>query len=267
MTDPLFSVADQVVVVSGGSRGIGKAIAAEFARRDARVVISSRNVDTLAAAAKELSVGRHPVEFRVSDISDPEASERLIAEVVSSAGRIDTLVNVAGINIRKRAESYTPAEYDSIVNTNLRGLFFSAQAAGKRMIAQNSGSIINIDSLNTNTPLRGVLPYAISKAGVSMMTRGLAAEWGEYGVRVNAIAPGFILTDLTKKLWSDPTMQAWGRENTPLKRLGQVDDLTGTAIYLASTASRYMTGQVLYVDGGISAGMRWPIDLGNTDHK
>lgn len=267
MTDPLFSVADQIVVVSGGSRGIGKAIAAEFARRDARVIISSRNADTLAAAAKEISLGRHPVEFRVSDISDPDASERLIAEVVAMAGRIDTLVNVAGINVRKRAEAYTPAEYDNIINTNLRGLYFSAQAAGKRMIAQKSGSIINIDSLNTNAPLRGVLPYAISKAGVSMLTRGMAAEWGEHGVRVNAIAPGFILTDLTRKLWSDPVMQAWGNENIALKRLGQVEDLTGTAIYLASAASRYMSGQVLYVDGGISAGMRWPIDLGNTEHR
>lgn len=267
MPDPLFSVADQVVVVSGGSRGIGKEIAAEFARRDARVVIASRNIETLTAAAKELSTGKYPVEFRVCDVSDPDATEKLIAGVVAELGRIDTLVNVAGINVRKRAESYTPAEYDSILNTNLRGLFFAAQAAGKRMIAQKSGSIINIDSLNTASPLRGVLPYAISKAGVSMLTRGLGAEWGEYGVRVNAIAPGFILTDLTKKLWSDPTMQAWGYENTPLKRLGQVDDLTGTAIYLASDASRFMTGQVLYVDGGISAGTRWPIDLGNAEHK
>ncbi len=267
MTDPLFSVADQVVVVSGGSRGIGKAIAGEFARRDARVIITSRNAETLAAAATELSTGKHPVAFRVCDVADPDASAALIASLAADLGRIDTLVNVAGINVRKRAEAYTVAEYDSILNTNLRGLFFMAQAAGKQMLRQKSGSIINIDSLNTNSPLRGVLPYAISKAGVSMLTRGLAAEWGEYGVRVNAIAPGFILTDLTRKLWSDPTMQAWGNENTPLKRLGEVGDLTGSAIYLASKASAYMTGQVLYVDGGISAGTRWPIDLGNTDHR
>ena len=126
MTDPLFSVADQVIVVSGGSRGIGKAIAGEFARRDARVIITSRNAETLAAAATELSTGKHPVAFRVCDVADPDASAALIASLAADLGRIDTLVNVAGINVRKRAEAYTVAEYDSILNTNLRGLFFMA---------------------------------------------------------------------------------------------------------------------------------------------
>ena len=267
MSDPLFDVSDQVVLVSGGSRGIGKAIAAEFAKRDARVIITGRKLDTLESACGEISTGKHPVAFRQNDVSDPHAAKPLVESVVSEFGRIDTLVNVAGVNIRKRVESYTVEEYDHILNINLRGLFFLSQAAGLAMLKRKSGSIINIDSLNTNAPLRGVLPYAISKAGVSMLTRGLAAEWGEDGVRVNAIAPGFILTDLTKKLWSDPTMQAWGLPNTPLRRLGEVDDLPGTAIYLASRASKFMTGQVLYVDGGISAGMRWPIDLGNREHQ
>ncbi|HEY3965646.1 MAG TPA: SDR family oxidoreductase, partial [Planctomycetaceae bacterium] len=176
-------------------------------------------------------------------------------------GRIDTLLNVAGVNKRKKAETFSPEEYDFILNINLRGLFFLSQAVGKQLIAQKSGTIINIDSLNTDSPLKGVLPYAVSKAGVSMMTRGMAAEWGEHGVRVNAIAPGFILTDLTNNLWSIPTMQQWGQANTPLQRLGHVDDLIGTAIYLASNASAFMTGQVLYVDGGMSAGTLWPIEL------
>ena len=185
----------------------------------------------------------------------------MVAKVVADHGKIDTLLNVAGVNIRKKVETYTVEEYDYIINTNLRGLFFLSQQVGKQMLTQKSGNIINIDSLNSRSPLRGVLPYAIRKGGVSMITRGMALEWGEHGVRVNAIAPGFILTDLTRKLWSQPTMNAWGMANIPLKRLGETPDLIGTAIFLASPAAAYMTGQILYVDGGIYAGHSWPIDL------
>jgi gluconate 5-dehydrogenase len=129
------------------------------------------------------------------------------------------------------------------------------------MLERGSGAQINIDSLNTYAPLKGVLPYAMSKAGLSMMTRGLAEEWGPRGVRVNSLAPGFVLTDLTRKLWSDPTMQKWAGTNTPLGRLGEVEDMVGTCIFLASQASAFMTGQVVYVDGGMSAGVNWPIPL------
>jgi NAD(P)-dependent dehydrogenase (short-subunit alcohol dehydrogenase family) len=130
------------------------------------------------------------------------------------------------------------------------------------MIAQKSGgSIINVDSLNSFRPLKGVQPYAMSKAAISAMTRGMAMEWGEHGIRVNSLAPGFILTDLTKKLWSDPTMQAWNDANCPLRRLGQPEDMIGTAIFLASDAAQFLTGQVIYVDGGITCGLQWPIPL------
>jgi gluconate 5-dehydrogenase len=260
-SDELFSVADQVVVVSGGSRGIGRALAVAFAARGAQVVICGREAATLEATAAEMPASRHKVQPVVCDVSKIDDVVRLVDTTVEKFGRIDTLVNVAGVNKRKKAETFTPEEYDFILDINLRGLFFLSQAAGKQMIAAKSGTIINIDSLNTNSPLKGVLPYAISKAGVSMMTRGMAAEWGEHGVRVNAIAPGFILTDMTNKLWSNPKMQQWNQSVCPLRRLGQVDDLVGTAIYLASKASSFMTGQVLYVDGGMSAGTLWPIEL------
>jgi NAD(P)-dependent dehydrogenase (short-subunit alcohol dehydrogenase family) len=261
MVDELFSVAGQIVLVSGGSRGIGRALAAGFARRGAQVVITGREASTLEKTAREISSGESTVLPVVCDVAQLDDIGRLVATVVEKYGRIDTLANVAGVNKRKKVETFAPDEFDFILNVNLRGLFFLSQAVGKQMISQKSGAIINIDSLNTNSPLKGVLPYAISKAGVSMLTRGMAAEWGEHGVRVNAIAPGFILTDMTNKLWSNPTMQHWGQANTPLKRLGQVEDLVGTAIYLATKASAYMTGQVLYVDGGISAGTLWPIEL------
>lgn len=262
MSDELFSVADQVVLVSGASRGIGRSIAQGFADRGAQVIITGREESTLATTAAELSGGDRKVDTIVCDVSNLEHIERLTETAMSRHGRIDTLVNVAGVNLRKKSEAFTPEEYDRIVDINLRGLYFLSQAVGKTMIARKQGNIINIDSLNTYAPLKGVLPYAISKAGVSMMTRGMASEWGPHGVRVNALAPGFILTDMTNKLWSIPKMQEWGFSNTPLRRLGQVEDMIGTVIYLASKASAFMTGQVLYVDGGMSAGLQWPIDLG-----
>jgi NAD(P)-dependent dehydrogenase (short-subunit alcohol dehydrogenase family) len=261
MSDELFSVSGQVVLVSGGSRGIGRAIAEGFASRGAQVVVTGREDATLSETATAISHGDLKVKPIVCDVSKLADIQQLVPAVVREFGRIDTLVNVAGVNRRKRVETFTPEDYDFIMNINLRGLFFLAQEAGKHMIDRKQGSIINIDSLNTYAPLKGVIPYAMSKAGVSMMTRGLAMEWGPHGVRVNALAPGFILTDLTRKLWSQPHMQAWGLPNTPLRRLGEVEDMVGTCIYLASRASAFMTGQVLYVDGGMSAGLNWPIEL------
>jgi gluconate 5-dehydrogenase len=260
--DDLFSVRDQVVLVSGGSRGIGRGLAEGFAARGARVVISGREEATLKQTADEIVASEHPVQYAVCDVSQPDDIPQLIEQVVAKHGRIDTLLNVAGVNIRKRVETYSPDEYDHILNINLKGAFLVAQTVGKQMIAQGTGgTIVNIDSLNTFAPLKGVLPYAMSKAGLGMMTRGMGMEWGRHQIRVNAIAPGFVLTDLTQKLWSDPTMQAWGEANTPLKRLGKPDDMLGAALFLTSEASRYMTGQVIYVDGGISCGMNWPIPL------
>lgn len=260
--DPLFSVRDKVVLVSGGSRGIGRALAEGFAERGAIVVITGRDEETLAKTAAEISVGSHPVGTVVCDVADPEAIPGAIDSVIARHGHIDSLLNVAGINIRKRVEEYTEAEYDQILNINLKGAFLIAQTVGKKMIEHGKGgTIVNIDSLNTFAPLKGVLPYAMSKAGLGMMTRGMGMEWGDHGIRVNSIAPGFILTDLSKKVWSDPTMLAWNRTNTPLRRLGQPEDLLGAAIFLASDASRFMTGQIIYVDGGITCGIQWPLPL------
>lgn len=262
MVDQLFSISGQVVLVSGGSRGIGRALAAEFVRRGAQVVITGREQHTLEATAAEISTPQIDVYPLVCDVAQAESVEGAVAHVHQKFARIDTLLNVAGVNKRKRVETFTAEEFDFILNINLRGAFLMAREVGKRMLAQpDGGAIVNIDSLNTYAPLKGVLPYAMSKAGISMMTRGMAMEWGERGVRVNAIAPGFILTDMNRKLWSEPKMQAWGQANTPLKRLGETSDLLAAAVFLAAKGSAFMTGQVLYVDGGISAGLMWPIEL------
>ncbi len=262
MSDTLFSVTDQVVLVSGGSRGIGKALARGFAERGAHVWIVGREEFTLDATAKEISVGPHLVQYAKGDVMSASDCRDAVDVVMKAHGRLDTLLNVAGINVRKPAVDVTEQNYDSILGINLRGAFFMAQAAGRVMLSQKSGSVINVDSLNSAGPLKNVAPYAMSKCGINGMTRALALEWGPSGVRVNGLAPGFILTDLTKKLWSDPTMQAWNIANCPLGRLGQPDDLIGTALFLASRASGFLTGQTIYVDGGLTCGRSWPIPDG-----
>ena len=259
MNDQLFSVYDHVILVSGGSRGIGRAIAQGFADRGAKVVITGRDKDTLEATAAEISTGEFDVVAKVCDVSYRQVIDTTVQEVIEQFQRIDTLVNVAGVNRRKPTMDVSEDDYDFVMDINLKGAFLLSKAVGRQMIRQTSGSQINIASLNTDRPLKNVLPYAMSKSAMGHMTRGLALEWGQFGVRVNALAPGFILTDLTQKMWSDETMQTWGKANTPQRRLGQPKDMVGTAIFLASEASAFMTGQILYVDGGFTAGWAWPI--------
>lgn len=259
MSDPLFDVAGQVVLVTGGSRGIGRAIAQGFADRGATVVVVSRDAESLAKAAKEMAGQGGKVVPIAGDVSSVDQLVRVVDRCRNEVGEIDTLVNVAGVNRRKPALEVTEDDYDYILDINLKGAFFLSQAVGREMVRRGTGCQINIASLNSDRPLTNVLPYAISKAALVQMTRALAAEWGGRGVRVNAIAPGFVLTDLTRKLWSDPTMQAWGQANTPQRRLGVPDDMVGAAIFLASQAAAFMTGQTIYVDGGFTAGWAWPI--------
>jgi gluconate 5-dehydrogenase len=259
MSDTLFSISGQVVLVSGGSRGIGKALARGFAARGAQVIICGREEETLHKTAKEITGDGPAVDWVVCDVSHAAEVERAVASVATKHGRIDTLLNVAGVNIRQPAVRFDEQQFDYVLDINLRGAFFMAQAVGKRMLERGSGSVVNIDSLNSDAPLTNVAPYAISKCGLNGMTRALALEWGPRGVRVNGLAPGFILTDLTQKLWSNPTMQEWGRVNTPMRRLGVPDDLVGTALFLASPAAAFLTGQTIYVDGGFTCGRNWPI--------
>ena len=264
MSDPLFSVANQIVIISGGSRGIGKAIAQGFAVRGAHTVVTGRNADSLNDTVNEMTEAgaTHAVTPIVCDVSKPEDITRLGETVAEKYGRIDTLINVAGVNRRKPSLEITEDDYDFVMNINLKGAFQMSCAVGKVMIEQQSGAIVNIESLNTLRPLKNVLPYAMSKSALGHMTKGHALEWGEHGVRVNGLAPGFILTDLTQKLWSLEPMQEWGKTNTPQRRLGTPEDMVGTALFLASEASAFLTGQTIYVDGGYTCGWNWPIPTG-----
>jgi len=260
MTDALFNVSDQVVLVSGGSRGIGKAIAKGFADRGATVIVTGRDQETLDACAAELSEGAGTCTGMLCDVASSQNVTRTVNQVILEHERIDTLINCAGVNIRKAVVEYTEEEYDFIIDINLKGAFLVAQAVGRFMTQAGRGSIVNIDSLNSHAPVKRVVPYAISKNGMKGMTKAMAMEWGEQGVRVNGLAPGFTLTDLTRKLWSNEVMQAWMMKNTPQRRLAEVEDMVGTAIYLASPAAAFVTGQTIYVDGGVVCGIHWPID-------
>jgi len=246
----LFSVEGKIVWVSGGSRGIGLSIARAFHQAGAKVIVGGRQEQTLKATG---------LEYRVCDISDAGQIQRCVDDIVEKFGRLDVLFNVAGINFRHSAETFPEDKLDEILAINVRGNFLMARDCGKAMIRQGSGKIINIASLHTHESLNGMAPYATSKGSIGSMTRALAVEWAKYNVQVNAIAPGFILTDLNAKLWENPTMLNWANERTPAGRLGKCDDLIGAAIFLATAASDFVTGQVLYIDGGLTAGQTWPL--------
>lgn len=261
MSSNLFSVEDQVVLISGGSRGIGRAIAAGFAAAGAQVVISSRDENSLKSAIESMP-GSKPVKYQVADVASGADITRLVTSVMDEFERIDTLVNVAGVNRRKPVFEVSQEDYDFIMDINLKGAWLLAKTVGRHQVAAGRGCQINISSLNNDKPLSNVAPYAMSKAAMGHMTKVMAMEWGPKGVRVNAIAPGFVITDLTRKLWSLKSMQDWVIPNTPLRRLGQPEDMVGAALFLASSASAWMTGQILYVDGGFTAGYNWPIPPG-----
>jgi NAD(P)-dependent dehydrogenase (short-subunit alcohol dehydrogenase family) len=248
----LFSVEGKVVLVSGGSRGIGLSIAQAFHKAGAKVIVASRQEQTLQATG---------LDYRVCDVSDAGQIQRCVDDIVAKFGRLDVLFNVAGVNFRHAAETFPGEKLDEILAINVRGNFLMARDCGNAMIRQGSGKIINIGSLHTYQSLNGVSAYGTSKGAIGSMTRALAVEWAQYNIQVNAIAPGFILTDLNAKLWENPTMLNWAKERTPARRLGQPDDLIGAAIFLASAASDFVTGQVLYVDGGLTAGQTWPLEV------
>lgn len=256
MSNDIFSVTDQVVLVSGGSRGIGFAIAKAFVDAGARVVITGRNEETIESAAAEIGA-----EGYASDVAVVENNRRLVDTIIEKHGRIDTLFNVAGVTKRQDTLKQTEEDYEHILGVNLKGPFFLSQEVGKHMIRAKKGSQINIVSYNNYSPLPGVTPYAVSKGGLHALTRSLAVEWGRHNIRVNSLAPGFILTALTEKLWSIPKMRQWVEFITPMGRLGTTDDLLGTAIFLASGASAFVTGQIIWVGGGVTAGTNWPMEL------
>lgn len=253
----LFSLRGRVALVTGASGGIGCALAHGLAMAGATVALSGRSVARLEQLRQAIADQDGDAAFFPADLSDLEAIPELVAAVQQQLGRIDVLVNCAGTNQRMPIQETTPDVYDQIMATNLRGVYFLTQAVLRGMVAQGGGKIINIGSLTSATGLADVSVYGMTKSALAQLTKTMAVEWAAHNVQVNCLCPGFIATELTAPLWDDPARRQWMLERLPLKRPGQPADLVGMAIYLASHASDYMTGQTVYVDGGFLAGSQW----------
>jgi NAD(P)-dependent dehydrogenase (short-subunit alcohol dehydrogenase family) len=245
-----FSLKGKVALVTGGSRGIGKAIAVGLAKAGADVALASRKLPDLEEVAKEIKgVGRKSLAV-AAHVGRLEEINNLVSKVKEGFGRIDILVNNAGTNpTMDQAIDIEERAWDSIMNLNLKGLFFLSQAVARVMREQGGGKIINIASTAGITP--DILPvYSISKAGVIMATKVMAQQWAQYNIRVNCVAPGLTKTRFSEALWGNPDILQGAMLGTPLKRIGEPEEMVGAAIYFASDASSYVTGQVLAVDGG-----------------
>jgi NAD(P)-dependent dehydrogenase (short-subunit alcohol dehydrogenase family) len=254
MSENLFDLTGQVAIVTGTSRGLGQYLATALARAGADLILTSRSREALAPFEAEIqSLGRRAVSLEL-DVRSQESIEKMAAEAEAAFGQIHILVNNAGMNIRKPALDVTWADWNQILDTNLRGTFFVAQAIGRRMIAKGYGRIVNIGSVTSVFGYAGLAPYGASRGGVRQLTMSLADDWGKHGVTVNCLAPGWFRTEQNKVLYEDEAWVEYLVERIPIKRPGQPHDLDGAVVFLASEASRYVTGQTLLVDGGITTG-------------
>ncbi len=253
MTYTPLELNGKVAVVVGGTSGIGRAIALGFARAGADVIPTSRRPEQVEAAAAEIEkIGRRSLRIP-SDVSDRASLERVLSEAIQAFGKVDILVNSAGRTKRAPTIDFAEHDWNDIIDTNLTGTLRACQVFGKHMLERDSGSIINIASLSTFVALHEVAAYSASKAAVGSLTKSLAVEWSRRGVRVNAIAPGVFRTALNTKLLDETER---GREfllRTPMRRFGDVDELAGAAIFLASDAASFVTGEIIAVDGGFLA--------------
>jgi NAD(P)-dependent dehydrogenase (short-subunit alcohol dehydrogenase family) len=249
-----FDLTGRVAIVTGTSRGLGQYFARALAKAGADLILTSRKREDLAAFEKEIqTLGRRAASLEL-DVRDQKSIEKFAADAETVYGHIDILVNNAGCNVRKPALDVTWEDWNLILDTNLRGSFFVTQAVARRMIARGYGRIINIGSVTSVAGYAGLGPYGASRGGIRQLTMSLADDWGKHGVTVNCLAPGWFRTAQNNVMYEDKEWVEYLTERIPLKRPGQPNDLDGAVVFLASEASRYITGQTLLVDGGISTG-------------
>lgn len=246
----LFSVKDKIVLITGSSRGIGYSMAEGFAASGAHVVINGTSKDNLNNATAKIQNKGGLVTGYAFDVTDSQQVEESVRLIESETGPIDVLINNAGIQLRAPLEEMKLENWKKVLDVNLTSAFIVSKMVGTYMISRKKGKIINILSLNAEGARPSIANYSAAKGGLKMLTKSLAAEWGKYNILTNAIGPGYFLTDLTRPLAENPEFDSWVKKKVPLGRWGNPEELTGTAIFLASAASDYINGHTVYVDGG-----------------
>jgi len=254
MTNELFDLTGQTALVTGASRGLGQHFGRALAKSGADLIVTSRKLADLAPFVAEIeSLGRRCLPLEL-DVRDQASIEAMAAAAEAAVGQIHILVNNAGCNVRKPALDVTWDDWNLILDTNLRGTFFVAQQIARRMVLHGYGRIINIGSVTSVFGYAGLAPYGASRGGVRQLTMSLADDWGKHGITVNCLAPGWFRTEQNKVLYDNKEWVEYLVDRIPVKRPGQAHDLDGAVVFLASESSRYVTGQTLLVDGGISTG-------------
>jgi gluconate 5-dehydrogenase len=247
-----FSLAGKTALVTGSSAGIGFALAAGLAGAGARIVLNGRDATRLEAAAARLREAGADITLAPFDVTDADATARAV-ERIEADGPIDILVNNAGMQRRAPLEDFKQSDWHELMKTNVDSVFFVGQAVARHMIARKRGKIINVCSVQSELGRPNIAPYTASKGAVKMLTKGMAIDWGPHGLQVNGLGPGYFKTELNQALVDNPEFSAWLINRTPSRRWGDVDDLVGAAVFLASAASNFVNGHILYVDGGVTA--------------
>ena len=249
----LFDLTGKRALITGSGQGIGLALAIGLGRAGATVVLNGRHADKIEHAAEDLLAHGIAVELAPFDVTDHKAAAAGVALIEAKHGAIDVLVNNAGIQRRAPLEDFPVETWRELMRTNLDSVFFVSQAVARHMIARKRGKIINVCSVQSELGRPSIAPYTASKGAVKMLTKGMCADWAPHGLQVNGIGPGYFATELTKPLVEDCQFTEWLCKRTPAGRWGKVEELTGAAIFLASAASDFVNGQILYVDGGMTS--------------
>ena len=251
---PLFDLTGRTALITGSARGLGYGFAQGLAEAGAKVVINARNTEQVAQAVAQLRAQGHDALGLPFDVTDEAAVGAAFASLDQQGIEIDILINNAGIQHRMPLVDLELKDWQRVIDTNLTSAFIVGKQAAKRMIARGrGGKVINIGSLTSEAARATVGPYTAAKGGIKMLTRAMAAEWTEHGIQANAIGPGYMATEMNTALLQNPAFDAWVKGRTPARRWGRADELAGTAVYLASAASDYVSGQIIYVDGGMLA--------------